>query len=491
MSEESRFLAIFGSSGSSGGGGGGVNIYNADGTILTGRDVTITDFVNFGKLKIDDSNIINNMILLGYKGVLTDITNYNLLMNINGHLALNSTALINFNMNNVLCGKLHNDTTWSFGSQQSKLGSAKVEIKSANTLSTASALQIYDGDGTPSLLWDFRNNGDVNLGKDSVITLNNTLKIESGQTYVDNGSFNPLVINRKGLGTLGNGIDFNAYNSSNAETNFARIVQVSTDATAGSEDGGLWLRTMIAGTLRTPVILDNREFLIDAVNFTDNAFRVKDGTTDCLKVTTSKQTYIESGGFNPLVINYRGSGVNGVGIDLNAYNSSNVEHNFARIVQVATDITTASEDGALWLRVSVNGTITTKLKINSDSVDIEDTLDMNNNRITNTVVNPSVQEVVSSATFTVNSDEETMGFLTAMAVATTIASPTGTPVQGQKLVYRLKDDGTARALTWNAIFRAIGVTLPTTTTASKLLYVGCFYNNTDTKWDVISVQEEA
>ena len=205
---------------------------------------------------------------------------------------------------------------------------------------------------------------DDSLTGNRTVDLNsNTLKFENGQTYVDNGSFNPLVINRKGSGTLGNGVDFNAYNSSNVETNFARIVQVATDATAGSEDGGLWFRTVIAGTLRTPVILDNREFLIDAVNFTDNAFRVIDGGTDCLKVTTSKQTYIESGTFNPLVINRKASGVNGVGFDLNAYNSSNAEHNFARIVQVATDITAGSEDGALWLRVSDNGTITTKVKI--------------------------------------------------------------------------------------------------------------------------------
>ena len=116
---------------------------------------------------------------------------------------------------------------------------------------------------------------------------------------------------------------------------------------------------------------------------------------------------------------------------------------------------------------------------------------MNNNRILNTVVNPSVQETTSTATFTINSDQQTDAVLTAMAVATAIASPTGTPVQSQNLIFRFKDDGTARAITWNAIFRAIGITLPTTTTASKLLYVGCKYNSTDTKWDVVSVQEEA
>ena len=110
---------------------------------------------------------------------------------------------------------------------------------------------------------------------------------------------------------------------------------------------------------------------------------------------------------------------------------------------------------------------------------------------TREVINPTVQETISTATFTINADLQSDGVLTAMATNTTIASPTGTPVQGQSLIFRFKDDGTARTLTWNAIFRAIGVTLPTTTTANKLLYVGCKYNSTDTKWDVVSVQEEA
>ncbi len=120
-----------------------------------------------------------------------------------------------------------------------------------------------------------------------------------------------------------------------------------------------------------------------------------------------------------------------------------------------------------------------------------DLIGANGARIKDVVINPSVNEAASSATFTINSDQQSDGVLTAMAAATTIAAPTGTPVQSQSLVFRFKDDGTARGITWNAIFRAIGVTLPTTTTASKLLYVGCKYNSTDTKWDVVSVQEEA
>jgi hypothetical protein len=80
---------------------------------------------------------------------------------------------------------------------------------------------------------------------------------------------------------------------------------------------------------------------------------------------------------------------------------------------------------------------------------------------------------------------------TALASALTINAPIGTPTTGDKFIFRFKDDGTARALTWNGIFRAVGVTIPTTTTVSKVTYVGCVYNATETTWDVIAVTTQA
>jgi hypothetical protein len=103
----------------------------------------------------------------------------------------------------------------------------------------------------------------------------------------------------------------------------------------------------------------------------------------------------------------------------------------------------------------------------------------------------SVQTVADAATLTPNADSDAQAQVTALAQALTIAAPTGTPVNGQKMLIRLKDNGTARALTWNAIYRVIGVTLPTTTVISKTHYVGCVYNSADTKWDVLAVGAEA
>ncbi len=81
--------------------------------------------------------------------------------------------------------------------------------------------------------------------------------------------------------------------------------------------------------------------------------------------------------------------------------------------------------------------------------------------------------------------------VTALAAGATFSAPSGTPVDGNMLTIRIKDNGTARTLAWNAIYRAIGVTLPTTTVLSKTLYLGCRYNGADSKWDVLAVAQEA
>jgi len=107
------------------------------------------------------------------------------------------------------------------------------------------------------------------------------------------------------------------------------------------------------------------------------------------------------------------------------------------------------------------------------------------------VIDPITITTASTATLTIDSDSADFSVITAQAEALTIAAPTGTPVEGQKVIVRIKDDGSARAITFNAIFRAIGVTLPTTTVASKITYLGLVYNSTDTKWDIVATKTEA
>lgn len=102
-----------------------------------------------------------------------------------------------------------------------------------------------------------------------------------------------------------------------------------------------------------------------------------------------------------------------------------------------------------------------------------------------------VTTTANAAAITANVDTTDVYTVTAQAVGLTINAPVGSVVNdGQRLMYRIKDSGSARALSWNSTFRVIGLTLPTTTIASKVVYVGAVYNSQDSKWDVIAIAQE-
>lgn len=105
-------------------------------------------------------------------------------------------------------------------------------------------------------------------------------------------------------------------------------------------------------------------------------------------------------------------------------------------------------------------------------------------------VNPAVQSVTSAATVTPTFLNDGVK-ITAQAAALTLANPTGTARDMHGIAVRIKDNGTARAISYGTQYRAVGVTLPTTTVINKTLYIGMTYNTEDTKWDVVAVAQEA
>lgn len=111
--------------------------------------------------------------------------------------------------------------------------------------------------------------------------------------------------------------------------------------------------------------------------------------------------------------------------------------------------------------------------------------------LTNKRIDPRVVSAASASSLTPSIATADIYAYTALAAGLTINAPVGTPVDGNKLTFRLLDNGTARALTWNATYTVIGVTLPTTTVANKTTYVGCIYNANNTRWDVIAVATQA
>lgn len=114
-----------------------------------------------------------------------------------------------------------------------------------------------------------------------------------------------------------------------------------------------------------------------------------------------------------------------------------------------------------------------------------------------TAIGTDVKNIYQSSSTASSATPSPIGFarrnlfvVTAQAAAGAFAAPSGTPVDGNSLVIRIKDNGTARALTWDGIYRGVDTTnvaLPSTTVISKWMYLGFIYNGTDSKWDLLSI----
>jgi fibronectin-binding autotransporter adhesin len=158
---------------------------------------------------------------------------------------------------------------------------------------------------------------------------------------------------------------------------------------------------------------------------------------------------------------------------------------------------TVTTSGSLTLSGTVNslaaGTYGISISGNAATVTngvyLNDTQTLTNKRITQ-----RVNAGTTSGNQTPNGDTTDVFNAFGLTGAITMLAPSGTPTDGQRIVLRFKDNGTARAITWttsSGAYRAVGVTLPTTTVASKVTYVGCIYNSTDVFWDVVAVTTQA
>jgi hypothetical protein len=105
---------------------------------------------------------------------------------------------------------------------------------------------------------------------------------------------------------------------------------------------------------------------------------------------------------------------------------------------------------------------------------------------------PRVYNTTTLFTLTPEIDTYDIFELTAQGHSLTIANHSiSTPTSGKKMIVRIKDDGTARAITWGTEYAGIVAALPSTTVISKLLYMGFIWNAAASRWDLIALVQEA
>jgi hypothetical protein len=99
----------------------------------------------------------------------------------------------------------------------------------------------------------------------------------------------------------------------------------------------------------------------------------------------------------------------------------------------------------------------------------------------------NIQTVASATTVTPTSANDQVS-ITAQSTSLALANPSGTMQDGWGIVIRIKDDGTARSISYGSQYRvASGFTLPTTTVIGTTHYLACIWNAADSKLDVVGV----
>src|SRR5262245_20430537 len=137
-----------------------------------------------------------------------------------------------------------------------------------------------------------------------------------------------------------------------------------------------------------------------------------------------------------------------------------------------------SDTGALYMRYESPDDTFTWIRLNGSGVISQSAA-------------PRAEPIASSTTITIDADTTDITMINALGTDTTIEAPTGTPDDGQSLLIRIKDDGVARAITWDAVFVEIDCVLPASTVPGKWMYVGGFYNAISLRWEMVGVNIEA
>lgn len=219
--------------GSGGGGGGGNTIYTADGTLTGSRTVDLG-----GNALIFDNGDSTGGVATTFDGRTAFISNRisseaNILEvrdNANNRiLEVRENNSVHINAQGT--GDVVLGANAQIGSEKISL-QGKTYIKGTGTTGN-SLLSLYDGQGTPEKLWDFLDNGNINLGGNSVINQDsNTLE------FSNINSIGGLKFN----GTSNTGIGLNLANGSN-DFDFVVAGSSNTLISTGSLGllvGGAW-----------------------------------------------------------------------------------------------------------------------------------------------------------------------------------------------------------------------------------------------------------
>lgn len=158
-------------------------------------------------------------------------------------------------------------------------------------------------------------------------------------------------------------------------------------------------------------------------------------------------------------------------------------------------------DGTLAKAADVNDRVSAILKVMNGGIDATNikaasitspllatnsiaTANIQDGAVTREKLSSSITTITSNATITPDAQ---VYIVTALAENATVAPVSGTPYSAQPLLLRVTASGATRTLSWDTIYRGIGVTLPTSLTSGQKMYAAGRYNLEEAKWDIIGI----
>lgn len=341
---------------------------------------------------------------------------------------------------------------------------------------------VHVGDATMSGLGRLNVTG--TLGIDVSASSIGVLSVSSGAHAFDgvrteastNTVLKVLELNRLTSGTAASGIGLSIEsileNSTGSSEVATSIVSKWTDATTNSEVSEFSILQQNAGTQETQLTLAGTGQLT-LNNYTGTNF--SGASTDSVLVVNATTG----------AVNKRHAGL--FGGDGTGFTQEQVEDIVGAMTTSNTEtlISVDYQDSDGTIDFAVSGTTA---QFNTALSDGDFATLAGTETLTNKRVNKRVTTLTDGANIAINSDNMDIGIVT-LGGNRTLDNPTGTPVDGQMLEVRFRQDGTgSRTISYGSAYRfgtdITGTTL--TTTASKTDYVLFQYNSTDTKWDCVS-----
>lgn len=351
------------------------------------------------------------------------------------------------------------NTSWSYSLIQNSAGYVtSIGVTTANGVSGTSS-----GGSTPSLT--------ITLGAITPTSVSPTsfINVATGQEYRYNGLPIARGITSKFnwfFGNAGNLVTTGSYNTAVGDSALISISSGSYNSNSAFGFGSLL--SLTAGSQNTAV----GSQALGSVGTGSNNTAV--GMNALYAVTGS-------GSGNVALGNYAGkyeTGSNAFYID--NQDRTNTAGDKAGALLYGTFNATASSQ-----TLKVNGVLTLAYvgTAAGSAVSVDGTQTITNKRSTKRLVS-----VTQAATPAVNTDNTDIASITGLAqdITSMTTNLTGTPVNGDMIMFQITDNATPRLITWGASFaNTTNYSWPTTTVASTLLRALGQWNSTTSKWECV------